>query len=447
MKTLVFFGATGHLFSRKIFPALASLKEELQDFSIVTVGRRFATQSEYQRFLGAFHPNPEAVFRRMVYCRGDARDQDLLAQLAPRLKGDAVFFYLATLPSVYPVILEHLHTWHRDNPEVPISIALEKPFGHDEASFLELEKNLRQIFAEENIFYVDHYLGKSTVLSLIILKAENRFMEKLLSREYLREVRIAVCEEEGVEERGAFYEETGAIKDILQNHLLQLLTLLAIDIPPLCEEDKRECQHFQEEVAQAKSRLLQEVRLPEPAEILLGQYEGYREEVRNPHSVTETLIRLPLFIENPRWHGVPFRLLTGKKMAEKRSFVEAIFHSVTPLPNRLRIEIQPEERIDLFVNVKTPGMDLSSAMVQLNFSYFGTFGAKSPEAYQKILHDFLHHDRTLFPDSSFIRHSWRIIDQLLQKIRESQLTPFSYPPHTLNAETLFTKASNEKNPE
>lgn len=446
MKTLVFFGATGHLFTRKIFPALASLPfEELQDLSIVTIGRRFANQKEYQQFLSTFHPQPENVFSKMRYLQGDVKERDFSRNLAPFLQGE-ILFYLATLPSVYLHILDHIKKWREENSTPKIRIALEKPFGQDENSFCNLEKELRKIFSEEDIFYVDHYLGKSTVLSLIILKAENLFMERLLSREYIQEVRIALCEDEGVEEREAFYEETGAIRDVFQNHLLQLLTLFAIDIPPLCEEDKKECQSFQEKVALEKSHLLERIVLPETQTILLGQYQGYREEVRNPHSHTETLVSLPLFLDHSRWWGIPFRMLTGKKMAKKRSFIEVIFRSVASYPNRLLIEIQPEERIDLFINVKTPDMDLSSAPAKLNFNYFGTFGAKSPQAYQKILHDFIQRDRTLFPNSQFIRNSWKITDRLLQKIRESRCIPSLYPPFTLTAEHFFTTYQFERIP-
>ncbi|MEN3186502.1 MAG: hypothetical protein ABDK94_03725 [Atribacterota bacterium] len=448
MTTLVFFGATGHLFTKKIFPALASFSsEDFENLSILAIGRRFTTPDEYANFLSGLHPNAGEILKRIQYLKADAKEEDLVPKLTAHLSTQEVLFYLATLPSIYPDILKQIHRWRTQNPAVSTRIALEKPFGQDETGFTVLEKELRKTFAEEDIFYVDHYLGKSTVLGLIILKAENLFMEKLLSREHLQEVRIAVCETEGVEEREKFYEETGAIRDIFQNHILQLLTLFAIDIPPLCEEDKRECQRFQQKVAEEKVRLLEMVRLPEAQDIFLGQYEGYRQEAHNPHSHTETLLSIPLFIDSPRWHSVPFRILTGKKMAERRSFIEAIFHSVMPSPNRLSIEIQPEERIDLFINVKTPSMDLSSTMAKLNFNYFGTFGAKSPEAYQKILYDFIRHDRTLFPNSQFIRQSWKITDELRQKIEQYNRIPIPYPPHVLRAEDFFIRHRFGRNPQ
>ncbi len=447
MKTLVFFGATGNLFTHKILPSLGHLlTQDGGDFSIVAIGRRSPNLASYQQFLLTLgHKDvslsPEAfsqLFQRLTYIQSDIKNGDLFLKLAPHLEGKEVFFYLATLPSLYPEVLRQLKRWNQTHP-LPKSIALEKPFGSDEESFLALERELRDLFPEERVFYVDHYLGKSTVLSLIILKAENLFIEKLLSRHYLKEVRIAVCEEEGVEERAQFYEETGALRDIFQNHLLQLLTLFAIDIPPLCEEDRRECQLFQEKVAQEKVRLLEKVRLPRKEEIILGQYQGYREAVGNPSSSTETLIHIPIYIENARWRGVPFRMFTGKKMAEKRSFIEVIFHSVTPWPNRLVIEIQPEERIDFYINVKTPSIELTSVPAKLNFSYFGTFGAKSPQAYQKIIHDFLHGERTLFPNSAFIRRAWQITDALKRTIERYKISPHFYPPHTLKGDEVWNR--------
>jgi glucose-6-phosphate 1-dehydrogenase len=316
-------------------------------------------------------------------------------------------------------------------------VALEKPFGRDERDFLALEESLRNIFPEEHVFYVDHYLGKGTVQNLVVLKAENFFIERLLSREFVQEVHIGVFEEEGVGERGAFYEETGAIKDIFQNHLLQLFTLLAVDIPPLCAEDQKECARFFFQLSRERARLLSQVRLPESREVQLGQYAGYREEVRNPSSLRETFFFFPLFLDTERWRGVPFYVASGKKTAQKRSFVEVLFHSVVTPPNRLIIEIQLEERIDLVVSVRKPQRELESTPVTLNFTYSGAFKANTPEAYEKILHDFLYHDRTLFPDSSFIQEAWRLTDRLLENLRTHPPAFRRYREGVLTPEILF----------
>lgn len=437
MKTLIFFGATGNLFTRKIFPALSSLfyRYEMKDVALIALGRRFSNEEDYRRFLQETSPGEKTeLLERVFYISGDLENPETpsqLSQLISKVGEEEVIFYLSLPPSLYKSALNTMEVTLSSISPVVKKIALEKPFGSSEKDFEELEKALKKIFREEEIFYVDHYLGKATVQNLIILKAENLFIEKLLSRDLVQEVRIAVSEKEGVGERKKFYEETGAIKDILQNHLLQLFMLLAIDIPPLCEEDRKECQRFLESVAQAKSQLLTQIQLPPREAIYLGQYEHYREEVGNPHSQVETLVYLPFYLSSKRWQGVPFRMLTGKKMAERESYIEVVFHSHFPEDNRLRIEIQPEERIDLLIRAKAPGLGLYSSPVRLNFSYSGSFGANTPEAYEKIIYDLLAGDRTLFPDSTFIRRAWRVIDQLISVIQKEGIKPRLYPEDTL----------------
>ncbi|HXL03071.1 MAG TPA: hypothetical protein PK016_08185 [Candidatus Atribacteria bacterium] len=444
MKTLIFFGATGNLFTRKIFPALSSLfyRYEIRDLALIALGRRFSEEEDYRRFLQEIHQREEKeLLERIFYLPGDLENPEIslkISQLISKIGKEEVIFYLSTPPSLYKPALKTIEKTLSLSPPSVKKVALEKPFGSSEKDFEDLEKALKKNFREEEIFYVDHYLGKATVQNLIILKAENLFIEKLLSRSFVKEVRIAVSEKEGIGERKKFYEETGAIKDILQNHLLQLLTLLAIDIPPLCEEDKKECQRFLENVAQAKSQLLTKIQLPPQEAIYLGQYQSYREEVGNPHSQVETLVYLPLYISSERWQGVPFRILTGKRMAERESYIEVVFHSYSPEDNRLRIEIQPEERIDLFIRVKTPEMGLYSSPARLNFTYSGNFGANTPGAYEKIIYDLLAGDRTLFPDSTFIRHAWQIVDQLISIIHKEKRNPHLYPEDTLTARDFWS---------
>ena len=452
MRTLVFFGATGNLFTRKILPALVSLFLAGEEFRVIAVGRRLEDAPSYHSFvitlLGSSFPHNALLsfLKRVSYVRGDIFEKDLTGRLSSLLSPkDYLHFYLSTLPSLYRPVL-HLVTQlcQKMAPE-NLYVALEKPFGQSGRDFLLLEEDLKRLFPEDHIFYVDHYLGKATVQNLIVLKAENLFIERLLSREFVEEVHAAVFEEEGVGERGAFYEETGAIKDIFQNHLLQLLSLLAVDIPPLCEEDQRECTAFLSEMAKRKAALLSRIRLPKGEDVQLGQYEGYRRETGNPYSWKETFFFLPLFLETERWRGVPFYLASGKRMAEKRSYLEVIFSSTTPSPNRLIIEIQPEERIDLVIHVRTPELVLGSSPVTLNFSYSGTFKANTPQAYEKILYDFLHGDRTLFPDSAFIREAWHITDALLATLQRNPPRFCRYREGMLTSTTLFTgkKISNE----
>ncbi len=452
MRTLVFFGATGNLFTRKILPALVSLSSLGETFRVLAIGRRFEDTSSYCSFIATLLCPlfPQDVLlpflERVTYVRGDILEKDLAGRLShlfsPR---DYLYFYLSTLPSLYRPALHLVAQLCQEMAPESLCVALEKPFGQSGKDFLLLEEDLKHVFPEDHVFYVDHYLGKATVQNLIVLKAENLFVERLLSREFVEEVRIAVFEEEGVGERGTFYEETGAIKDIFQNHLLQLLSLLTVDIPPLCEEDQRECTAFLSKMAKRKAALLSRIRLPKGEDVQLGQYEGYRRETGNPYSLRETFFFLPLFLETERWRGVPFYLASGKRMAEKRSFIEVLFSSTTPSPNRLIIEIQPEERIDLIVHVRTPELVLGSSPVTLNFSYSGTFKANTPQAYEKILYDFLHRDRTLFPDSAFIREAWHITDALLATLQRNPPRFCRYREGMLTSTALFTakKISNE----
>lgn len=438
MRTLIFFGATGNLFTRRILPALARLSWE-EEFTVIALGRRLKDTASYRSFAAQFLPEFSPLFERLVYLQGDlANPQELASKLSPLLGEGPFYFYLATLPSLYHQALECIReiaaSWNKEE----LWIALEKPFGKNSEDFLRLEGSLKELFLEDHIFYVDHYLGKGTVQNLVILKAENAFFEKLLSREFVSEVRIGIFEEEGVGERAAFYEETGAIRDIFQNHLLQILTLFAVDIPPLCEEDRKECNRFFAHLAQERAKLLKALCFPESHLIELGQYAGYREEVGNAHSRRETFFSFPVFLDTERWRGVPFYLVSGKKLAVRRSFIEVLFRSLVSPPNRLYIEIQPEERIDLMLFVRQPGRNLDSVPAWLRCTTSGTFQAKSPEAYEKILYDFLHNDRTLFPDSSFVRNSWRVTEKLLTLLEENPPRLCRYREGVVTPEAIFS---------
>lgn len=457
MKTLIFFGGTGNLFVNKIFPALFTMyaKGDLENVQILTLGRRFASQDEYQRFLLQYLPikeslissgnSSEGLWKRLHYVQGGIEDDATFVKLNQYLasrRAEAIF-YLSTLPTLYETALQKIRNLLSETNLENAKIALEKPFGDNLPSFQRLKQLLQQTFKEKNIFYVDHYLGKEIVLNLITLKAENWLIEKLLSKEFVKEVHIGLCEQEGVADRKVFYEHTGAIKDVLQNHLLQLLALIAVDSPPLCEIDPRECTSFLEELAHRKSVLLERVQLPAPQSIKLGQYASYRKETGYLESTTETLFVIPLFIDTPRWKGVPFYITSGKKMAEKRSFIKVVFYSYLDYANALYMEIQPEERIDLYLRLKKPGTTLSAMETRLNFSYAGNFKGASAQAYQKIILDILNGDRALFPDSAFIENAWKLVDQLKIILKEQEIPLFFYPDHTLTAESLLTKRELE----
>ncbi len=443
MKTFVFFGATGNLFTDKIFPALCSLTRDkrLTDFSVTAVGRRYNDKESYKKHL--FHTiqnkdvkAAEELLQRTRYLRSDAlkeEDYHNFPERAGLTSSDEVLFYLAVAPSLYQPILELLSTFVVPHiSKLRRKIILEKPFGADAASFQELDKAVKRCFSEEDTFFVDHYLGKNTVQNLIVLKAENTFLERILHRDFVSEVRISVCESSGVGKRGKFYEETGAIRDILQNHLLQLLTLMTADSPPLCEPDRKECDAFLFSLSERKREILEHLIPPDTEKIHIGQYEGYRKEVDNPSSIVETLVSLPLYIDTSRWRGVPFRLLTGKKMISRKASIEVVFRSNNDPPNLLQVEIQPEERMDMLIHVKKPGLGLFSFPVRLNFSYSGSFDGATSEAYESILFDCFTGDRTLFPDSSFIQACWRVTDTIRKLLAERNAQPAMYSPETLD---------------
>ena len=386
-------------------------------------------------------PILESLFSRTSYFRGDIVAPAQFASFISRyhlFQYQEVLFYLSTLPSLYPETLRLIKDLtDAAPPSLSKKIIIEKPFGSNQKSFEALDQSLKDIFPEEKIFFVDHYLGKDTVQNIIILKAENFFIEKLLSTEYVEEIRIVVSEKDGVGTRGNFYEETGAIRDILQSHIMQLISLIAMDIPPLCEEDKKECHDFIEKMLGKKTEAIHHLKLPEANQIHLGQYQSYTDEISAPHSQTETFISLPLYLPTPRWKEVPFWIVTGKKMAEKKSYIEVVFRSSIEVKNRLIIKIQPEEKIDLIIHTKIPGEGLTSSPVRLNFNSLGTFGINSPEAYENILLDCYRGDKTLFPDSTFILYSWKLIDELKKMIQDYHIIPKHYPDHQCRAENLL----------
>ena len=451
-KLFIFFGATGNLFTEKIFPAFYHLirRGKIDNFRLLAIGRRFKDESSYKSFLYQLILNkiPEfdssvldLLFHKTDYYQGDVDDpQPFLSFLSEYHLNSyqEILFYLSTLPSVYAQVLQLIGRLNEQIlPKIPRKIIIEKPFGFDKNSFINLNQLFNRLVPEKDIYYVDHYLGKDTVQNIIILKAENWFIENLLSAQYVKKIHIVVSEKEGIGTRGKFYEETGAIRDIFQNHILQILSLIAMDVPPLCPEDKKECSSFIESMQQKKIEVIQHLQLPDAQQVFLGQYHSYIQDISLPFSHTETLIRLPLYISTKRWLGVPFWIITGKKLAKKISYIEVVFHSTTSNENRLIIEIQPEEKIDLVIQVKKPGMGLSSSPVHLNFNSLGTFGINSPEAYENILMDCYRGDKTLFPDSQFILHSWEIVDKLKDLIFKEHLTVEKYADNQYYAEDFL----------
>jgi glucose-6-phosphate 1-dehydrogenase len=470
--SVVIFGASGDLTSRKLIPALYHLHREHQlpdPFQIVGVARSEKADDQWRKELRdalekhSRTPVDESAWSafatNLSYCRGDLSEMETFERLRARLgssSGEAserrLLFYLATAPSQFGQAVERLHqsglleseerngAWQR--------VVIEKPFGHDLASARRLNGELMRHAHERQIFRIDHYLGKETVQNIMMFRFSNGIFEPLWNRQGIEHVQITVGEKSGVGSRGAFYEEVGAVRDILQNHLLQVLALVAME-PPVSLDA--------ESIRDEKVKLLKAVRLLEPAQVsanaVRGQYvaghvnseavPGYRQESRvNPKSNVETFVALRLLIDNWRWSGVPFYLRSGKRLAMSASEVRIQFRRTPHVlfaaqcgpkldPNSLTLRLQPDEGITLRFNGKVPGSTMSIRPVRMHFSYDAEFGAYTPEAYERLLLEAMAGDPTLFIRRDEVEASWTIVDP----IREA------WNGHPLSESDLYSAGS------
>jgi glucose-6-phosphate 1-dehydrogenase len=446
------FGGTGDLTSRKLLPALYNLYLDgwmPEKFAVIGMGRTVHTSEQFRGLLledlnnfsrnGKPNAKEWADFSSSVsYQVSDiAEDKtyeeqsSVIKQLSADWQADpCVIYYLAVAPRFFATIAEKLAK-HKlaENPE-RTRIVIEKPFGHDLESAKALNQLLNSIFLESQIYRIDHYLGKETVQNILAFRFANSILEPLWNRNYIDHVQISVTEQLGVADRGGYYEEAGAMRDMVQNHILQLLCLVAMEPPVSFQAD---------EVRNRKVDVLHAMRKFSPEEIkknaVRGQYgkgwiegkevPGYREEesVSN-QSNTETFAALKLFIDNWRWHGVPFYLRTGKRMHQTSSIISIQFKDVPHLifpteaveswqQNRLIISIQPEMSIRLQVQAKRPGLGMTLNPVDLIFDYSGTYNGDSPEAYETLLLDTMLGDQTLFMRGDQVEAAWSLLMPIL----------------------------------
>lgn len=429
----VIFGATGDLTKRKLIPALYNLYKNkyINDFLITCIARKDYTNESFADELKTFYKKDlmkkldEKLWvkfaKKIHYYRTDFDNLKNICGLdlffsniekINKIKANRLY-YLATLPQNYELIINSIKKCSLDNEKDGWKrLIIEKPFGSSLESAKRLNKILREAFREDQIFRIDHYLSKETLNNLLIFRFANTIFEPIWSNRYIDHVQITVAEDLGVLDRGAYYDKSGAIRDMLQNHLLQILTMVAMECPG---------EFVASRIRERKVDVLKSVKVDN---FILGQYQGYRNEQNvEKNSNTETYVSLKLFINNSNWKGVPFYIRTGKKMKKKSAFIYIKFKEIRCItdkrlnmfPNELIIQIQPEQNIYFYINSKVPGLDLGIAKVKLDFCYECVYGSNTLEAYEKMISEAVKGDLSLFTSWEESKVAWKIVDNILSK--------------------------------
>jgi glucose-6-phosphate 1-dehydrogenase len=457
---LVLFGCTGDLAHRKVVPALYQLwRTNLlpHEFVLLGIGRRpFDDESfrgelrgaveKYSRVLPLDEPAWRSFCDRICYQKLDFDDAPAYDSLSKRLddldlergtRGNRLY-YLATQPSAFSEIVAQLGRVGLDH-EVHGGgwrrVIIEKPFGHDLDSAHRLNKEVGRVFRESQVYRIDHYLGKETVRNLLVFRFANGIFEPIWNRRHIDHVQITVAESIGVENRGAFYEETGASRDFLQNHLLQLMSLVAMEPPATFAADP-----LRDEKLKVLRAIAEKSRSDISHDVVRGQYgagwvaaeqvHGYRKEAAvDPASETETFIAAKLMIDDWRWSGIPFYLRTGKRLPKRATEIAIQFKEVPhklfresatdPDPNLLAIRIQPDEGIMLRFGAKIPGLGIDVRSVTMDFTYGSAFAVDSPDAYETLILDALLGDASLFTRADEVEQAWGIVDPIIDAWADS----------------------------
>jgi glucose-6-phosphate 1-dehydrogenase len=464
--TLVIFGATGDLSRRKLLPALYNLAHEgalPEHFNLIGVSRRDQSDEDFRAFaresIEEFSrretdPNVlEGLLQRLRYIGFSFDDQDGYGRLAKALEeldeaaGQPLnrAYYLSTAPEYFPVITSALKEagLHR-HKGADVRVIIEKPFGTDLESARSLQRVVSSAFREHQVFRIDHYLGKETVQNVMAFRFANFMFEPVWNRNYIDHIQITAAEDIGIGTRAEYYDSSGALRDLVQNHMLQLLTLVCMEPPSTFEADK---------VRDEKVKVLDAITPPAPEDVerftVRAQYTrgvvggeevpGYLEEEGVPDgSQTETYAALRLEVHNWRWAGVPIVLRTGKRLARKVTEIAVTLKPVPHLafqspgsvgvqPNQLILTMQPNEGVTLSLGAKIPGSRMRIRPVNMEFLYGTAFMSQSPEAYERLILDAMRGDATLFTRNDEVERQWSIIDPILKTWQSGKPPLFTYP--------------------
>jgi glucose-6-phosphate 1-dehydrogenase len=429
---IVIFGITGDLSQRYLLPSLYHLiKDGLLDEQTRIIGVTRGTTTTEELYQKSKLPDEDetadpvaikAIHERTTMFRMDLDDPQAYKALLKKLNEveDEVglcmnrLYYLSIPPTAYQPVIRQLGEQGLNQScqhgEAATRLLIEKPFGYDLASAQRLIDEIAKQFKEEQVFRIDHYMAKETVQNILTFRFQNPLFESLWDRHHIAHIEISAREKIGIEGRATFYEPLGALRDFIQSHLIQILGIVTMDRPTSLESDP---------IHASKQAVLEQLE-PVPADdvhkrAVRGQYQGYREEVDNPDSTTETFAAIKVFINSERWKGVPITLLTGKGLDERKTEICLTFYDETDADNnRLRFRIQPDEGFELDLMTKRPGFGQEVQPTVMNFSYDEKFGNHGhPNAYERVLADAVRGDHTLFATSQEVLASWRVVQPVL----------------------------------
>ncbi len=457
---LIVFGASGDLSKRKLIPAIANLfKRGLLDngFFFLGCGRTEMSDEDMRKIASdsvkGILEDDKKFISNFYFISGDYSDSNFYNKIKNKLadiektypqKMDRVF-YFSLPPTLYGQVADNLgKAGLNKNGEKFVRLIIEKPFGRDLATATVLDNNLNKWFAENQIYRIDHYLGKDTVQNILMFRFANSIFEPLWNRNYIDNVQITIAESLGIESRGGYYDKSGAIRDMFVNHMLSMLSLVTMEPPT---------SFGAEHIRNEKVKLLSSIRpfdlSPWNEDIVIGQYAagnidgkdvaGYHKEANvEENSKTETYIAARLFVDNWRWKDVPFYLRTGKRLAKRVTEIAVTFKKVPHSmfasaginelpPNILVLKIQPHEGMSLLFEAKRPGAKLCIGTLNMDFNYAEIFGTDTPDAYQRLLLDCMLGNQTLFTRIDDVKIAWRLIDNILNLRKQQEIEPFNYP--------------------